>query len=758
MSNFKTKFQSDWLTDKSFSSWIQAASNQHQARCKLCCKTFELSNMGRQALRSHESSVQHKKNITTSAEQQTIGYFIRPKGNIEVEASIETVNLHATPGQTAVASDTEKAAAAITDKIQQSVSQYAYKDSVTKAEVLWTLQTIARHQSYRSCDDAKDIFQAMFPDSKIAQKFTLGQAKVAYTVVYGLAPYFQSSLTDAVNKCEVFVACFDEALNRIAQRGQMDIVVRFWDSSRNIVATRYLNSTFLGHATARDLEQKFKEGLLGLSEKKILQVSMDGPSVNWKFLDSLRGSRDESDRKLIDIGSCGLHVLHGALQAGHRASGWSVNEFLRAIYGLFKDSPARRADFTAVTGSTTFPKKFCQVRWIENVNVANRALEVLSNVKKYVEEKSRYLPGTVTCKNIQKACNDPLIRAKTQFFVSVALMVEPFLRKYQTNNPMVPFLYHDLGNCLRSLLTRFIKKEVLAAADSSSKLMKIKVDSDENWCVYKEVDLGVAAKTELAQCKISDREKLQFRMECIKFLSAMSAKIVERSPLKYNLVKFASSVTPISVLKGGTVDEQNFSGLVEKLYTSNNINATVADVAKVQYSALTRLAATEMKTSFETFTVTTDRLDAFYYNVLDNKPDFAEIWQVMKLIFVLSHGNAAVESGFSVNGDMLVENLHEASLVAQRMVFDSIKSAGGVLKVEIDKRLLQYVRGSRSRYEQAVKAQKAEKAEEMARSAAKRKVSSEIKVLEAKKAKLAKDAANAVLSIESEIKELKKLN
>jgi len=43
----------------------------------------------------------------------------------------------------------------------------------------------------------------------------------------------------------------------------------------------------------------------------------------------------------------------------------------------------------------------------------------------------------------------------------------------------------------------------------------------------------------------------------------------------------------------------------------------------------------------------------------------------MKLILVLSHGNAAVESGFSVNGDMLVENLHEASLVAQRIVYDS---------------------------------------------------------------------------------------
>jgi hypothetical protein len=83
-----------------------------------------------------------------------------------------------------------------------------------------------------------------------------------------------------------------------------------------------------------------------------------------------------------------------------------------------------------------------------------------------------------------------------------------------------------------------------------------------------------------------------------------------------------------------------------------------------------------------------------------NRVEFAELWCVIKLVLVLLHGNVAAESGFSVNGDMLVENLHEPSLVAQRMAFDSIESGhtyprvigvGGVMGVVIDKRLLQYV-------------------------------------------------------------------
>jgi len=190
----------------------------------------------------------------------------------------------------------------------------------------------------------------------------------------------------------------------------------------------------------------------------------------------------------------------------------------------------------------------------------------------------------------------------------------------------------------------------------------------------------------------------------------MSAKIVERSPLKYHLVRYAASVAPASVLQAGTVNERNFAGLVECiglvecLYTSQNITATVADTAKMQYSKLINVAQTEMKTLFENFVPGTTRLDEFNFNRLDNQREYAELWRVIKLILILSHGNAAVESGFSVNGDMLVENLHESSLVAQKTVFDSISYAGGVFGVSVDKRMMQYVRGARSRYDDAMKA------------------------------------------------------
>lgn len=45
---------------------------------------------------------------------------------------------------------------------------------------------------------------------------------------------------------------------------------------------------------------------------KISQASMDGPNVNWKFYDYLTENHSKPHiKKRIDVGTCGLHVIHG---------------------------------------------------------------------------------------------------------------------------------------------------------------------------------------------------------------------------------------------------------------------------------------------------------------------------------------------------------------------------------------------------------------------------------------------------------------
>ena len=69
----------------------------------------------------------------------------------------------------------------------------------------------------------------------------------------------------------------------------------------------------------------------------------------------------------------------------------------------------------------------------------------------------------------------------------------------------------------------------------------------------------------------------------------------------------------------------------------------------------------------------TDRLDEFYWNYRKDAKH-AKVWKVFGIIFILLHGQAAVEREFSVNSKLLVENLQEKILVASRFVYSSIQS------------------------------------------------------------------------------------
>jgi len=293
----------------------------------------------------------------------------------------------------------------------------------------------------------------MFPDSKIAAEFSMVATKCTYITKYGLAPYFTRMLVSRVKASGPFVM-FDESLNRSTQTKQMDIHIRFWDSGR--VVTRYWGSEFMGHASAETVAEHLQSSISALPKAQIQQLAMDGPSVNWKLFELICNDlKDQANINLLNVGSCGLHQVHGAFQAGAQSCGWEVSKFLSSLYWLFKDTPARREDFKTVTGCEQFPKKFCIHKWLENVPVCERAIDFLQPLKQYVDAvkaKKCIDPKTKSYSIVSEAVKDTLIQAKLAFFKSVANQLQPFLTSYQTDIPMIPFMYNDLNNLLKSMM------------------------------------------------------------------------------------------------------------------------------------------------------------------------------------------------------------------------------------------------------------------------------------------------------------------
>ena len=76
----------------------------------------------------------------------------------------------------------------------------------------------------------------------------------------------------------------------------------------------------------------------------------------------------------------------------------------------------------------------------------------------------------------------------------------------------------------------------------------------------------------------------------------------------------------------------------------------------------------------------------------------ATLREVVKFVIILSHGNACVESEFSANEEMLVENMSEGSLIAQRMVFKGVMNGGDISNVDVNRKMLKLVNNPHSEY------------------------------------------------------------
>ena len=107
----------------------------------------------------------------------------------------------------------------------------------------------------------------------------------------------------------------------------------------------------------------------------------DGQSNKWIM------QITRSKLKLQEMGSCGLHVFHGAYKAAQSVTSWKLDNFLKNCFCIFKKSPARRSAYLKCNDllvshgakdiSYLFPLKYCGHHWLENGKAISRIIEIL---------------------------------------------------------------------------------------------------------------------------------------------------------------------------------------------------------------------------------------------------------------------------------------------------------------------------------------------------------------------------------------------
>lgn len=718
----ENRFNDDWLRKAEFKPWLaRHKTSVLHAFCTVCKVYIHLGSIRLGAVQSHAKGKKHLARLTPHCESIK-GWFEPTKSTAESTHSEPSPSVPSTSqpdsAKTPSSSNTNPVSAncnsSTSTEIQSSLSSFVTQEDILKSEIMWALHNTMSHHSHSSSQSANELFRHMFPDSEIAKRFTCGRTKLSYLTTFGLAPYFTDELSAKLKDSSNFVILFDESFNRVTKDEQIDVHVRFWDSEKQCVETRYLKSEFLGHCNAAELLKKLHEATENLNDQNILQISMDGPNVNHKLHRDYVAARKETYPEapdILDIGSCGLHVIHGAFKTGANASGWNIDQLLRSLWWLFSDSPARRADYTSITKSDVFPLQFCATRWIEDVPVAQRAVEIWENICKYVNSicsgpKSKIPKTCSSWTYVAKAVNDKLTLSKLQAFIHAAKYLSPFLERFQTDKPMVPFLASELHKVLTNIMEKFVLQKVMTETSDWSCLSNIDLNDEKVLKQSKHISIGFQTREALKAAKVSEVQEIEFKHQCKQFYRKIVQKVIERSPLKYSLARNMDVLNPKTIATAKDSKQHViFENLLSTMKNCKHVRSADCDALVEEHKCFVKYVQVEHLDDFKEYDLVNSlRLDYFFAKYMQNKPQYAKVWGFVRKLLLLSHGQASVERGFSVNKDVLACNMSKKTLVAQRMVTDSVRSELGpgnslnVWDVKLTKSMLASCKAARMRY------------------------------------------------------------
>ena len=130
---------------------------------------------------------------------------------------------------------------------------------------------------------------------------------------------------------------------------------------------------------------------------------------------------------------------------------------------------------------------------------------------------------------------------KLNFFLIIAKEIQPLLKYYQADGPLVPFFAfaQDIFTLIKGFMERFIKTDVMKTVTSMVTLLKIDTSDTNNHTEVSSIKVGFVTDSIPRGIGASNRERLvfKFKMNCKQFLIKMVQKLIDKSPICSPLVR-----------------------------------------------------------------------------------------------------------------------------------------------------------------------------------------------------------------------------
>jgi len=190
--------------------------------------------------------------------------------------------------------------------------------------------------------------------------------------------------------------------------------------------------------------------------------------------------------------------------------------------------------------------------------------------------------------------------------------------------------------------------------------------------------IGFAAESDIMELRRKDMLSQdiinRFMKDCRLIIVGILEKIFERSLNRFSFLEATGCISPESILLKQKADLLHQMKYVLHLILScSHITSNECDQAFIQFSKLLEESSSTLLPAFKNFHAG-NRLDRFYFETIKVSVDYKVLSKVFIFIFTLSHGQASIERGFSINSNMLSENMKEKSLISCRTIKDFMVS------------------------------------------------------------------------------------
>ena len=198
--------------------------------------------------------------------------------------------------------------------------------------------------------------------------------------------------------------------------------------------------------------------------------------------------------------------------------------------------------------------------------------------------------------------------------------------------------------------------------------------SSNNLLKTSEFNLGFAAKLAVSKLltdgSISPIQVQDFQKDCMLFVNTILTKIQNSVDLKSVILTCSSCFNPQLMLKSPKKCTARAERMIRHVIELNIMTSKEGDKAREDYGLLLKDSAKLLS-----FNIKKDRLDDFFFNKMHVGKLFPQLGKLMIQIFLLSHGQAAVERGFSHNKTVLQNNVSCKSVTSKRLVKDYLISS-----------------------------------------------------------------------------------